>query len=58
MDKSQLRRNRSFEKLIDYTKFTFKAVPVPWELIDNYSKESTIHGIKYLGEKKQHWLER
>ncbi|KAL7017318.1 hypothetical protein ACKWTF_010315 [Chironomus riparius] len=39
-------------------KYSAKAVPVPWELIDSYSKESTIHGIKYLGEKKQHWLER
>jgi hypothetical protein len=29
---------------------------IPWDLIDNYSKESTIHGMKYLGEKKQPWV--
>lgn len=37
--------------------FVTKTVPeiLPWDLIDNYSKDSTIHGIKYFGERDRHW---
>lgn len=30
-------------------------VSLPWELIDNYTKDSTIHGVKYFAEKQRHW---
>lgn len=29
-----------------------------WELFSDYSEISTIHGVRYMGEKKRHWSER
>lgn len=29
-----------------------------WELFSDYSNGSTIHGLRYLGEKRRHWSER
>lgn len=29
-----------------------------WELFSDYSAISTMHGVRYLGEKKRHWSER
>lgn len=29
-----------------------------WELFSDYSEYSTIHGVRYIGEKKRHWSER
>lgn len=29
-----------------------------WELFSDYSEISTIHGVRYMGEKKRHWTER
>lgn len=29
-----------------------------WNLFSDYSERSTIHGIRYLGEKRRHWTER
>lgn len=29
-----------------------------WELFSDYSEFSTIHGVRYMGEKKRHWSER
>lgn len=29
-----------------------------WELFSDYSEYSTIHGVRYMGEKKRHWSER
>ncbi|XP_031633801.1 pickpocket protein 28-like [Contarinia nasturtii] len=29
-----------------------------WELFSDYSDFSTIHGVRYMGEKKRHWIER
>lgn len=29
-----------------------------WELFSDYSEFSTIHGVRYMGEKKRHWIER
>lgn len=29
-----------------------------WELFSEYSNGSTIHGLRYLGEKRRHWTER
>lgn len=29
-----------------------------WELFSDYSEFSTIHGVRYMGEKKRHWTER
>lgn len=29
-----------------------------WELFSDYSDYSTIHGVRYMGEKKRHWSER
>lgn len=35
-----------------------KPIHALWELFSDYSETSTIHGIRYLGEKKRHWSER
>lgn len=35
-----------------------KPIHAIWELFSDYSETSTIHGIRYLGEKKRHWIER
>lgn len=35
-----------------------KPIHALWELFSDYSETSTIHGIRYLGEKKRHWTER
>ncbi len=29
-----------------------------WELFSEYSESSSLHGVKYVGEKKRHWVER
>ena len=31
---------------------------IAWALFSEYSENSTLHGVKYLGEKKLHWSER
>ena len=31
---------------------------IAWALFSEYSEKSTLHGVKYLGEKKIHWAER
>lgn len=44
-----IKRNRSrYEKPINAV----------WELFSDYSNTSTIHGVRYLGEKRRHWTER
>lgn len=35
-----------------------KPIHALWELFSDYSATSTVHGIRYLGEKKRHWSER
>lgn len=35
-----------------------KPIHALWELFSDYSETSTVHGIRYLGEKKRHWSER
>lgn len=35
-----------------------KQIGAIWELFSDYSAISTIHGVRYLGEKKRHWSER
>lgn len=39
-----------------------KTKPLPmskvWNSFSDYSQRSTIHGIRYLGEKERHWTER
>lgn len=35
-----------------------KPIHALWELFADYSETSTIHGIRYLGERKRHWVER
>lgn len=35
-----------------------KPIHAIWELFSDYSAISTIHGIRYLGEKQRHWFER
>lgn len=32
--------------------------PAAWALFEDFSGNSTVHGVKYLGEKKRHWIER
>lgn len=29
-----------------------------WELFSEYTESSSLHGVKYVGEKKRHWIER
>lgn len=29
-----------------------------WGLFSDFSNNSTVHGVKYLGERKRHWVER
>ncbi|KAG4078974.1 hypothetical protein HA402_010926 [Bradysia odoriphaga] len=29
-----------------------------WELFSEYSESSSLHGVKYVGQKKRHWVER
>lgn len=29
-----------------------------WELFSEYTESSSLHGVKYVGEKKRHWSER
>lgn len=36
----------------------YERVHALWELFSDYSEISTIHGVRYLGEKKRHWSER
>ncbi|KAG5672978.1 hypothetical protein PVAND_003063 [Polypedilum vanderplanki] len=40
--------------ILFFTQNARDKVGVPWELIENYSKDSTIHGVKYVCGKKQH----
>lgn len=35
-----------------------RSISALWELFSDYSEISTIHGVRYLGEKKRHWSER
>lgn len=35
-----------------------RSINAIWELFSDYSEISTIHGVRYLGEKKRHWSER
>lgn len=34
------------------------AVAAPIEFMDDYSKDSSIHGVKYFSERKRHWFEK
>lgn len=36
----------------------FSTVSLPVEFMDQYSKDSTIHGVKYFSERSRHWIER
>lgn len=29
-----------------------------WKVFSEYSETSTVHGVRYLGEKRRHWSER
>jgi hypothetical protein len=29
-----------------------------WGMWEDFTNNSTVHGVKYLGEKKRHWSER
>jgi hypothetical protein len=29
-----------------------------WGMFEDFTNNSTVHGVKYLGEKKRHWSER
>lgn len=40
-----------------YSKYE-RPVYALWELFSDYSEISTIHGVRYMGEKKRHWTER
>jgi len=33
-------------------------ITLPFEFMDDYSKETTIHGVKYFSERERHWSEK
>lgn len=41
-----------------YLNFLSSAVTVPFEFMEGYSKDATIHGVKYFSERKRHWSEK
>lgn len=38
--------------------FSFIKIKAVWELFSDYSNASTLHGVRYMGEKSRHWAER
>lgn len=46
-----------FSSLISHALAPFK-VAVPIEFMNDYSKDSSIHGVKYFSESQRHWLEK
>lgn len=35
-----------------------KPLAALWGMWEDFTNNSTVHGVKYLGEKKRHWSER
>ena len=54
---SETSDNESEQGLRKHIKYGSRKVAA-WALFSEYSENSTLHGVKYLGEKKIHWAER
>lgn len=35
-----------------------RPIQAVWKVFSEYSETSTVHGVRYLGERRRHWLER
>lgn len=54
-------RSRSFANRVIRVKRPTRydrRIHVLWRVFSEYSETSTVHGIRYLGEKRRHWSER
>lgn len=54
---SEVSDNESDQGLRKNIKFGNRKIAA-WALFSEYSANSTLHGVKYLGERKIHWAER
>ncbi len=46
------------KQLLVFEDIYFLSPIAAWGLFMDYSANSTVHGVKYLGERKRHWSER